>query len=215
MISHSELQLVIEKRDLLCAKAFNDLEVLLSNQKFDRIKCNRDIHLIFDAVIYDVQYETTRHVMNTGSSYIKYHNGYTFRRQKKNVILAIDILRNLILPELNNAKLKTLVELKFDLLCTILNEPTVEEVKWWDWTAKTLPLAALSMIFFSWTYNYNELTELTIIIISVIFFIFGVIWWWWALKKIGVIYISTRRNQEKFDEIRQEIRQIKKQLNQE
>lgn len=212
MIIHPEIQSVLDKKETICSAAYQELEGVLVEENFNQEKCRRDLNLIFDAVMFDLKYETTKHITTTGVSYIKFHNGYSFHKQKRNVIIAIDILRNTLILQFRSPKLKALVDLKLDLLCTILNDSTVEEVKWWDWAAKVLPLVALSIIVFSWIYDYHKLTELSIIVTAVVFFTAGVVWWWWALRKIGLIFINTRRTQENFSEIQQEILQIREKI---
>lgn len=204
------LKSLINDKESICDQAFQQLKIESKNKSFNEEKCKRDLRLVFDAVTLDLQEETTKHITKAGFTYLYFHNGYIFNKQKEDVVLAIDILRKILISRINVDRLKILVNLKFDLLGAILNDATVQAVKWWDYAARILPLVALSIIFWTWVLDYKELFEFAIITTATIFFTAGVIWWWWALRKIGIIFITLRRAQEKFAEVRIELDNFKK-----
>jgi hypothetical protein len=85
-----------------------------------------------------------------------------------------------------------------------------EEAGLWAYAGWSLPFTALSIIIFEYLIGWNELIDKTIIIIAVVFITLGVFWWWWAIHKIVKILDSMSKTEERFEEIKQELRETRK-----
>jgi hypothetical protein len=92
---------------------------------------------------------------------------------------------------------------------------TSVEVKWWSYAAWTLPFAALGFISFEHYIGWSDdIINQSIIIITTVFFSVSVYWWWWALNKFLTILQVMEQNEDKFEEILDEIKRTRNELKQ-
>jgi uncharacterized membrane protein YqjE len=89
---------------------------------------------------------------------------------------------------------------------------TTRQVKLWAFFAGTLPIVVLSFLALSYFVGWDSFYHKAIIIGSGTFFFVAVVWWWWALYKIADLAIVMNNTTEKFDSVRQDIQEIKKDL---
>jgi ABC-type siderophore export system fused ATPase/permease subunit len=85
-----------------------------------------------------------------------------------------------------------------------------EEAGLWTVAGWSLPFAALAIIVFEYLIGWNDLIAKTIVIIAVVFITVGVFWWWWAIHKIVKILDSISDTEDRFEEIKQELRETRK-----
>ena len=83
----------------------------------------------------------------------------------------------------------------------------------WKYAARTLPFAALAALIFEYFIGYEDLINLTVLIITVVFFSVSVFWWWWAVDNFIAIMNAMKRTDDHFNEVKQDIKSIKKDLN--
>lgn len=86
----------------------------------------------------------------------------------------------------------------------------VRESRLWAIAAWTLPFVALAIVSIEYFIGSTTLIHYTIIIITATFFAVSVFWWWWALGKIVVIMESMKHNEERFEQVKDELRQTRK-----
>ena len=93
------------------------------------------------------------------------------------------------------------------------NKKTKIEVKWWTYLGWTLPFVALGALIFL---DFVELTswyDYARFIIVISFFAISVFWWWWAIFKIKVLADLLVKIADQFDDVKKNIRGIKKDIN--
>jgi len=90
---------------------------------------------------------------------------------------------------------------------------TLKEITVWDWAIRILPTAALACIAISYYFGWNTGLDLFLDLSIVIFLICSLVWWYWALMRIAGIALHIKRTQEKFRSLIGEIKQFKKELN--
>lgn len=86
----------------------------------------------------------------------------------------------------------------------------VKESKLWALAAWTLPFVALAILTIEHYIGSSQLIHITIIIVTAIFFAVSVFWWWWALGKIVVIMESMKHNEDRFQQVKDELRLTRK-----
>jgi hypothetical protein len=87
------------------------------------------------------------------------------------------------------------------------------QTKLWKYAAWTLPFIALAAITFVYFLGYDNLVAKFIVITCTAFFGISVFWWWWALDKLTKLMEDRFALQKRFDDIYNEFRKIKKDLN--
>lgn len=96
---------------------------------------------------------------------------------------------------------------------TEFTEKTRREVRLWDWLGRVLPLIALVIVTVAHYSDFHSIRDMIINIGAVIFVSVCFIWWYWALRKIVSSVKYIQRAHEKFIEVAQELRNIKKDIN--
>jgi uncharacterized membrane protein YfbV (UPF0208 family) len=81
-----------------------------------------------------------------------------------------------------------------------------KEVKYWAYAAWTLPFVALSAIVFEQLIGWEHIHQKLIVVIAVTFFSISVFWWWWALHKFVALLDAFRLTEERFVEVKDELR---------
>jgi MFS superfamily sulfate permease-like transporter len=93
-----------------------------------------------------------------------------------------------------------------------IEDITEKEVKKWRLAAWTLPFTALAfLLLFNWL-GWSEWYDKAIVLIAVTFFSISVFWWWWALHKVSYLAKLLLAAQMKFEEVRQEFKNIKRDI---
>jgi hypothetical protein len=85
---------------------------------------------------------------------------------------------------------------------------TTKEVKWWAFLGWTLPLVALSGVFFVWLYGTEDMLHRALVIGSITFFSISVYWWWWAINKLLNISRLMFETANGIKDISKDLRQI-------
>lgn len=205
---------ILTDRDTLCSQAVTIVKSHYPEYRIDTEKRVRELGLIVDAICYDIIEGTTAKTTKAGFGYIYYHNRFTFRKQRELVIYSVTVLRKLITDKIpqEDVHLRILINLKFDLLISIISDTTMTSAKWWDVAARTFPMIALSILFWIEIIGYSSWYHTFLIATATVFFAGGVVWWWWALRKIGSILVTLKQAQEKFQEVKLELKTVTKQL---
>lgn len=89
---------------------------------------------------------------------------------------------------------------------------TSREIKWWAYSAWTLPFSALGGLFFVWLYGTDDMLHRSLIVGSIIFFTISVYWWWWAINKLLNISRLLLETANGVKDISVDLRQIHKDL---
>ena len=87
---------------------------------------------------------------------------------------------------------------------------TEQQAKYWRYAAWTSPFAALAIILGEILLGFDSLVNITSIIIVTVFITVSVFWWWWAISKIVHMVKTTEKTVQTFDEIKHELKEIKK-----
>lgn len=87
---------------------------------------------------------------------------------------------------------------------------TEQQARYWRYAAWTAPFAALAIILGEILLGFDSLVKITSIVIVTAFITTSVFWWWWAVSKIVYMVNSTEKVEENFNELKTEIREIKK-----
>jgi uncharacterized protein YacL len=82
--------------------------------------------------------------------------------------------------------------------------------QWWKYAAGIIPSVGLAVIVLFDLVGWTELHNKILFTILIIFFTFGVVWWWWAIDKIVRLTNMMVDTEKKFDELKTEIKLIKK-----
>jgi hypothetical protein len=85
---------------------------------------------------------------------------------------------------------------------------TAKEVKWWSYAAWTLPFVALAAIVFEFYIGHDDWIAKTIWATTVVFFSISV-YWWWAIHKFRDVYQAMVDNQERFNEVKEELKKVR------
>jgi hypothetical protein len=95
---------------------------------------------------------------------------------------------------------------------TEFTEKTRKEVHIWDWLGRILPLTALFALSIFHYADLHSLRDLVLGISLVVFVTICFVWWYWALRKIisSVKYIQQAH--QKFADLTDELRQLRKNL---
>lgn len=90
----------------------------------------------------------------------------------------------------------------------LLND-TKKEISLWAYAAWTLPFVALTIVLIQDFFNLQTSLGITIGIIIVTFIAVSVFWWWWALRKIFLITVAMKHNEEGFEQVISELRKTR------
>jgi hypothetical protein len=85
-----------------------------------------------------------------------------------------------------------------------------KQARWWKYAAWTAPFVALAILIGEILLGFDNLIKLTTIAIVVLFITTSVFWWWWAISKLVDMVNVTERVIDNFNEIKTEIKEIKK-----
>lgn len=88
----------------------------------------------------------------------------------------------------------------------------IKEVNLWTYAAISLPLIALAGLFFVKFIGFEAWIDKLLVVGATAFFIVSVIWWWWAISKIAFFASVLDKVQQKFSEVKQEVKDIRKDL---
>ena len=95
---------------------------------------------------------------------------------------------------------------------TDLEKKTFKEVTWWDWLARLFPLTILAIAsvchFFQWKTTLDIILEVSLVIFAIVCFT----WWYWAIYKIATSIRFMRITQQKFLDVANELKKIKKDI---
>ena len=95
---------------------------------------------------------------------------------------------------------------------TEFTEKTRKEVKWWDWAGRVLPLVALVVITITHYGDFHSVRDIIIDVGAIVFISVCFIWWYWALRKIVVSIKYIHRAHERFLEIAEELKKLRKSI---
>ena len=87
---------------------------------------------------------------------------------------------------------------------------TEQQAKYWRYAAWTAPFAALAILLGEIFLGFDSIVNITSIIITTIFITTSVFWWWWAVSKIVAMMKSAERVEKNFENIKNELKEIKK-----
>jgi len=82
---------------------------------------------------------------------------------------------------------------------------TRTQIKWWAYSAATLPFVALGLLGAETFFGYPDLFRQTLVAVGLIFFAVSVFWWWWAIFKIKEIMDGFDRTYTSLEEVKIEI----------
>lgn len=85
-----------------------------------------------------------------------------------------------------------------------------QQARWWRYAAWTAPFVALSILIGEQLLGFESLIGITSTIIVTIFITTSVFWWWWAISKIVYMMNSAQRIENNFDELKNELKEIKR-----
>jgi uncharacterized Tic20 family protein len=86
------------------------------------------------------------------------------------------------------------------------------EARYWTYAAWTLPFVALALIIFEHFIGHDDWISITLVGITTTFFSISVYWWWWALNKVVIVMAAMEKNEERFEDVLQEIKQTRQVL---
>lgn len=91
-----------------------------------------------------------------------------------------------------------------------MSKKTEKQARYWQYAAWTLPFVALTILLGEILIGYDTLIGITSITIIVTFVATSVFWWWWTISKIVYMMKGSEKIADEFLSIRQELREIKK-----
>lgn len=89
---------------------------------------------------------------------------------------------------------------------------TKQQVKLWAFFAGTLPIVVLSLLSLTYFLGWADAYHKALIVGTGTFFFVAVLWWWWALYKIADLAILINSTTEKFESVREDLQEIKKEI---
>lgn len=91
-------------------------------------------------------------------------------------------------------------------------DKAAKEASLWAYAAWTLPFVAIGILVFEYLIGWDTVMAKTLTTIAIVFFSISVFWWWWALHKIIIILESLKVTDERFEDIKEELKQTRKTL---
>ena len=88
----------------------------------------------------------------------------------------------------------------------------LSQISIWAWAATVLPLVALGGLFFLEMIGIHSFYHISIVIGATAMFGISVVWWWWALYTIAGVTKVLGQTSEKFEQVSQEVKEIKKEV---
>lgn len=85
-----------------------------------------------------------------------------------------------------------------------------QQVKLWKWLASILPLTALAVILLVYFLGTDTYLKLAMITSVAGFMLASFVWWWWAIDKIKAWFKLIGETQSALTEIKDEIREVRK-----
>lgn len=80
----------------------------------------------------------------------------------------------------------------------------------WIYAGLTMPFTALTAIIITNVIGWESILDSLVSIILIVFITTCVIWWWWAMHYIGVLTKTLIKTEEKFSELKKELKEIRK-----
>jgi hypothetical protein len=90
----------------------------------------------------------------------------------------------------------------------------LNQIKWWAWAAVVLPIVSLAGLFFINYIGTETYWDVALTCGATIMFTIAVIWWWWAIYTIAQVTNILGTIADKFKDVGQEIKLIKKDISQ-
>lgn len=84
-----------------------------------------------------------------------------------------------------------------------------KQARWWKYAAWTAPFVALAIIIGEILLGFDSIVNITSVSIMVIFVTTSVFWWWWAVSKIVYMVNCSKRIEENFHTLKEELKEIK------
>ena len=94
------------------------------------------------------------------------------------------------------------------------HQKKLKQIKIWAWAAAVLPISSLAGLFFVRYIGTETYYDIALVIGASIMFAIAVIWWWWALYTIAQVTNILGNIAEKFKDVGQEIKSIRKDISQ-
>lgn len=91
-------------------------------------------------------------------------------------------------------------------------EQTTKEGKWWDWTARILPLVAICTVAVLHYFKLHDIRDLFLDIVVIVFFTICFVWWYWAIQKIVSAAKYLNNSRQRFADLAKELRKLKKDI---
>lgn len=85
-----------------------------------------------------------------------------------------------------------------------------KQVKIWKWLASILPLTALAVISLVHFLGTDTYFKITVIVIVAGLSVTSFAWWWWAIDKIRAWFKLIGETQSALTEIKNDIKEVKK-----
>ena len=86
----------------------------------------------------------------------------------------------------------------------------LREIKWWAWAATVLPIVALAGLFFLEVIGLDSYVNAALTIGAIFMFFVAVVWWWWAIWTIAKVTGILSRTIDKFDDVKEDLKSIKR-----
>jgi hypothetical protein len=85
-----------------------------------------------------------------------------------------------------------------------------QQARWWKYAAWTAPFVALAILVGENLLGFDDWIASTSLVILVTFIATSVFWWWWAISKIVFMVESAHRIEKNFGDLKDELKEIKK-----
>lgn len=92
------------------------------------------------------------------------------------------------------------------------NSKLNKQITFWELAARVLPLLALFTVTVLWFVDLQSPIQYIFLAISISFAFIAMSWWWWVMFVIKSINHSMDVSLSKFEEITQDLKELKKDL---
>jgi hypothetical protein len=92
------------------------------------------------------------------------------------------------------------------------NSKLSKQITFWELAARVLPLLALFIVTVLWFVDLQSPIQYIMLAISISFAFIAMSWWWWVMFVIKSINHNMDVSLSKFEEITQDLRELKKDL---
>jgi hypothetical protein len=174
-------------------------------------KCCRDINAVLDAIVNDIVANSNSNLKSLALTYVYSYSGFRYNTRLTQTIYALNLLRDKLICRIlpGDHIISTWVVQRFSFLTTIISDRVMRELKWWDFSARSLPLIVIATFMITTLFEWKAAEQYVINTSLIIFFSVSVMWWWWAIGKIALIVISFNQVKQTFSEVVSEINNIK------